>query len=63
MIKISQNITQEIKLSLFTGLSIVLSSCNQSTSKPYVPESNGNINSLTVVMDEKYWSGELVAQQ
>ena len=59
MITTSQNIPQEIKLWFFTGLSIVLSSCNQSTSKPYVPESNGNINSLTVVMDEKYWSGEL----
>lgn len=59
MIRLSQNITKKIILFLLLSLSLLLFSCNSSSSTAYVPESSGNINSLTVVMEEKYWSGEL----
>ena len=59
MIRLSQNITKKISLFLLLSLSLLLFSCNSSSSTAYVPESSGNINSLTVVMEEKYWSGEL----
>lgn len=59
MIILSQNITKKINLFLLLSLSLLLFSCNSSSSTAYVPESSGNINSLTVVMEEKYWSGEL----
>ena len=59
MIIVSENITNKISLFLLLSLSLLLFSCNSSSSTAYVPESSGNINSLTVVMEEKYWSGEL----
>ena len=34
-------------------------SCQPDSSKAYVPESNGNINTLTVVMDNSSWEGSL----
>tara|TARA_B100001175_G_scaffold237169_1_gene203511 strand:+ start:231 stop:1208 length:978 start_codon:yes stop_codon:yes gene_type:complete len=34
-------------------------SCQSDSSKAYVPESNGNINSLTVVMNNSLWEGSL----
>ena len=62
MVKINQKTTQCISFFLLSSLIALVSSCNSSKSKAYVPESNGNINSLTVVMDQKYWSGELGSQ-
>tara|TARA_B100000575_G_scaffold282459_1_gene274163 strand:+ start:7263 stop:8240 length:978 start_codon:yes stop_codon:yes gene_type:complete len=38
---------------------LLLSSCQSDSSKPFVPESNGNINSLTVVMSNNFWEGTL----
>ncbi len=53
-------ITRErVTFCLLFVISILLSSCNSSSSKAYIPESNGNINSLTVVMEKQYWSSEL----
>ena len=57
--KITLNIKQGLNLFILLCLSFQGSSCNSNASKAYVPESNGNINSLTIVMDEKYWSGPL----
>ena len=34
-------------------------SCQSDSSKAYVPESNGNINALTVVMNNSSWEGSL----
>ena len=59
MIRLRKNISNKIALFLLLGISLLLLSCNSSSSTVYVPESSGNINSLTVVMEEKYWSGEL----
>jgi len=59
MVNRNQNTTQGFSFFLLLPLSLLLSSCNPSSSRAYVPESNGNINSLTVVMDEKDWSGDL----
>ena len=59
MVTTNQNISQGISLFLLINISLIITSCNSSTSKAYVPESNGNINSLTVVMNESHWSGEL----
>ena len=38
---------------------MLLISCQSDSSKAYVPESNGNINALTVVMDNSLWEGSL----
>ncbi len=57
--KTTLHIKQRRNLLLLLCLSFLGSSCNSNDSKAYVPESNGNINSLTIVMDEKYWSGPL----
>ena len=46
-------------LSLFIALSFVITACNSSSTTTYVPESNGKINSLTVVMEEQLWEGKL----
>ena len=62
MIRLRKNISNKISLFLILGISLLLLSCNSSSSTAYVPESSGNINSLTVVMEEKYWSGELGSQ-
>ena len=40
-------------------LCLIFISCQPDTSKAYVPESNGNINSLTVVMTNDLWQGNL----
>ena len=34
-------------------------SCQSDSSKAYVPESNGNINALTIVMNNSLWQGSL----
>ena len=34
-------------------------SCQSDSSKAYVPESNGNINALTIVMNNSLWEGSL----
>ncbi|SUZ74504.1 uncharacterized protein METZ01_LOCUS27358 [marine metagenome] len=46
-------------LSFFIAFSFVIAACNSSTKRTYVSESNGNINSLTVVMQEQLWEGKL----
>ena len=46
-------------LSFFIALSFVIVACNSSSSPTYVPESSGNINSLTVVMEKQLWEGKL----
>ena len=38
---------------------ILFTSCQSNGSKAYVPESNGNINSLTIVMGKNAWGGNL----
>ena len=40
-------------------ISILFASCQSNGSKAYVPESNGNINSLTIVMGKNAWGGNL----
>ena len=34
---------------------MIFISCQSDVSKAYVPESNGNINTLTVVMNNNIW--------
>ena len=46
-------------LGFFIALSFVIAACNSSSSPTYVPESSGNINSLTVVMEKQLWEGKL----
>ena len=46
-------------LGFFITLSFVIAACNSSSSPTYVPESSGNINSLTVVMEKQLWEGKL----
>ena len=38
---------------------IIFISCQSDSSKAYVPESNGNINGLTIVMNNSLWQGTL----
>ena len=38
---------------------MIFISCQSDVSKAYVPESNGNINTLTVVMNNNLWEGKL----
>ena len=47
------------KVLLTTLVSAICFSCQSDSSKAYVPESNGNINSLTVVMNKSSWQGYL----
>ena len=47
------------KVLLTTLVSAICFSCQSDSSKAYVPESNGNINSLTVVMNKSSWQGNL----
>ena len=55
-----KRIKREINsLGFFIALSFVLAACNSSSSPTYVPESSGNINSLTVVMEKQLWEGKL----
>lgn len=50
----------KIKNNFLTILSWMLFiSCQSDSSKAYVPESNGNINALTVVMNNILWEGSL----
>ena len=46
-------------LGLFIALSFVIVACNSFSTTTYVSESNGKINSLTVVMEEQLWEGKL----
>ena len=48
-----------VKLFLITTLFV---SCQSNSSKAFVPESNGNMNSLTVVMDKSAWVDNLGKQ-
>ena len=48
-----------VKLFLITTL---FASCQSNGSKAFVPESNGNMNSLTVVMDKNAWGDNLGKQ-
>ena len=50
----------KIKYLLFVLL--VNLSCDQKPSKRYVPDSSGNINSVTIVMSKIFWNGELGEQ-
>ena len=55
-----KRIKREINsLGFFIALSFVIAACNSSSSPTYVPESSGNINSLTVVMEKQLWEGKL----
>jgi hypothetical protein len=38
---------------------LLIISCNSSSSNAFVPESSGNINALTIVMNQNYWNGTL----
>ena len=40
---------------------MIFISCQSDVSKAYVPESNGNINTLTVVMNNNMWEGKPVS--
>jgi hypothetical protein len=40
-------------------ITLLFASCQSDSSKAFVPESNGNINTLTVVMDKSLWVGDL----
>lgn len=42
-----------------TGLLIILTSCNNTPKKTYLPESIGPINSLVVVMDNQLWESKV----
>ena len=48
-----------VKLFLITTLFV---SCQSNSSKAFVPESNGNMNSLTVIMDKIEWGDKLGKQ-
>ena len=50
----------KIKYLLFVLL--VNLSCDQKPSQRYVPDSSGNINSVTIVMSKTFWNGELGEQ-
>ena len=50
----------KIKYLLFVLL--VNLSCDQKPSQRYVPDSSGNINSVTIVMSKIFWNGELGEQ-
>jgi len=52
-------IKNRVKLFLITTLFV---SCQSNSSKAFVPESNGNMNSLTVVMDKSAWVDNLGKQ-
>ena len=52
-------IKNTVKLFLITTLFV---SCQSNSSKAFVPESNGNMNSLTVVMDKSAWGDNLGKQ-
>ncbi|MFL2633213.1 MAG: DUF4837 family protein [Candidatus Marivariicella sp.] len=50
----------KIKYLLF--ILLVNLSCDQKPSQRYVPDSSGNINSVTIVMSKIFWNGELGEQ-
>lgn len=49
------------RFNFFTPIvfSLLIISCNSSSSNAFVPESSGNINTLTIVMNQNYWNGTL----
>ena len=49
------------RFNFFTPIvfSLLIISCNSSSSNAFVPESSGNINALTIVMNQNYWNGTL----
>ena len=58
MVEKKRNKREAGRLSIFIVFSFVIAACNSSTTT-YVSESNGKINSLTVVMKEQFWEGKL----
>lgn len=51
-----------IKIRYLLFILLINLSCNQKVSQRYVPESSGNINTVTVVMSKIFWNGELGEQ-
>lgn len=51
-----------IKIRYLLFILLINLSCNQKVSERYVPESSGNINTVTVVMSKIFWNGELGEQ-
>ena len=47
------------KITYLLIILIFLFSCDQKQSQRYVPESSGNINTVTIVMPEIFWNGDL----
>ena len=43
----------------FLSTLIVFASCKEDKTKRYVPESNGNINNITVVISKDLWKGNI----
>ena len=48
-----------IKITYLLLILIVFLSCDQKNPQRYVPESSGNINTVTIVMSEIFWKGAL----
>ena len=51
--------TTRFNFFILVVLTLLIISCNSSSSNAYVPESSGNINALTIVMNQNYWNGTL----
>jgi len=51
--------TTRFNFFILVVLTLLIISCNSSSSNAYVPESSGNINALTIVMNQDYWNGTL----
>tara|TARA_B100001173_G_scaffold309111_1_gene320783 strand:- start:162 stop:1142 length:981 start_codon:yes stop_codon:yes gene_type:complete len=50
------------KIKYLLSVLLVNLSCDQKPSQRYVPDSSGNINSVTIVMSKIFWNGELGEQ-
>ena len=51
-----------LKKKVLLLITLLFASCQSDSSKAFVPESNGNINTLTVVMDKSAWGNNLGKQ-